>query len=434
MIKRLLPKSLLGRTLLIIVSPVVLLQLALGVIFFQGHWDKISLRLARNLAGDIAAIVALMQQYPGEANQGWIFGIAVAHMEIEPSFAPGAIMRPTTTPDESDPDDPLVRGLQDYLGKPFHVDAASLGRHVAVEVQLPDGVLTTVTNRKRLFSSTTTVFLLWMVGTSMIVVGIATIFMRNQVKSIRRLAQAADEFGKGRDVTGFKPEGAREVRQAAVAFLAMRDRIRRQISQRTDMLSGVSHDLRTPLTRMKLELAMLEGVEGIEDLKADVAEMERMLEGYLAFARGEGGERPESADLAALLAEVAEQARRKGGNIDLHVESDMIVPLRPNAFKRCVTNLVDNAIRYAEHVSVRAGQRKDAIEITVDDDGPGIPAEQREEVFRPFFRLDESRNPETGGVGLGLSIARDIIRRHGGDIELTDSPLGGLRARLRLPL
>jgi two-component system osmolarity sensor histidine kinase EnvZ len=263
---------------------------------------------------------------------------------------------------------------------------------------------------------------------------VATIFMRNQVKPIRRLAVAADNFGKGRDVTQFKPEGAREVRQAASAFLAMRERISRQISQRTDMLAGVSHDLRTPLTRMKLQLAMIKQTDGAKELSSDVDEMEHMLEGYLAFARGEGTETPRSSDVSTVLNEVVTQAHRKSKAVDLHTEGELIVPLRPQAFKRCMTNLIDNAIRYANHVTVRAGTRGNAIEITVDDDGPGIPEDQREDVFKSFYRIDNSRNPETGGVGLGLTIARDVIRSHGGDITLSDSPLSGLRARVRLPL
>jgi two-component system osmolarity sensor histidine kinase EnvZ len=273
-----------------------------------------------------------------------------------------------------------------------------------------------------------------MVGTSMLLFGVATIFMRNQVKPIRRLAVAADNFGKGREVTHFKPEGAAEVRQAAAAFIAMRDRIQRQISQRTAMLSGVSHDLRTPLTRIKLQLALLKSGPEVEALEADVTEMERMLEGYLAFVRGEGAEAPQPTNLTQLLSETVAQARRNGGIIDLHTEGDLTVPLRPNAFRRCLTNLIENAMRYAHHVWVRAGTRGDAIEITIDDDGPGIPSDKREEVFKPFLRLEGSRNPETGGVGLGLTIARDVVRSHGGEIILADSPNGGLRARVRMPI
>jgi two-component system osmolarity sensor histidine kinase EnvZ len=258
--------------------------------------------------------------------------------------------------------------------------------------------------------------------------------MRNQVKPIRRLALAADDFGKGRDMSSFKPEGATEVRLAAQAFLIMRERILRHIGQRTDMLAGVSHDLRTPLTRMRLQLEMLDDPDGAQEMKTDIAEMEHMLEGYLAFARGEGAEEPTTTDLTALLNEATALARRKGGILDLHTEGQLTASLRPNAFKRCLTNLIDNAIRYGDHVSVRAGPRGDAIEITIDDDGPGISEDERDNVFKPFYRIEGSRNPETGGVGLGLTISRDVIRGHGGDIALSTSPNGGLRARLRLPL
>ena len=433
LVKRFLPRSLLGRSLMIIVTPLVLLQVVAGFIFYESHWDKVTLRLARNLAGDIAGVITLLRQNPD--NPEPVFDMAAEHMEMTLHVKGGDIL-PNTPPDESGlMERMMVRAMREYVGKPFQIDTRSLERHVVIRVQLTDGVLVVVTTRKRLFSSTTYIFVLWMVGTAMILFGVAVIFMRNQVKPIRRLAFAADTFGKGRDAPSFKPEGANEVRQAAAAFIAMRERIQRQITQRTEMLAGVSHDLRTPLTRMKLQLELLGDREGVEELKGDVEEMEYMLEGYLAFARGEGSEAPTPTSLTALLGDIVAQARRKGGNaIDLHTEGEITVPLRPAAMKRCVTNLIDNALRYADHVSVRAGRRGDAVEITIDDDGPGVPEEHREDVFKPFFRLESSRNPVTGGVGLGLTIARDVLRGHGGDIELGDSPSGGLRARLRLPV
>ncbi len=434
MIKRLLPRSLLGRTLLIIVTPLVLLQVVSAFVFFEDHWDKVSLRLARGLAGDIASLIDIMDENPGPQNRKWIFDLAARNMGIVAAMKEGATV-PDTPPVGNDRmERMLIRVVREIVARPFQIDTQSLDRRVIVDVQLEGGVLQVVTMRKRLFSSTTYVFVLWMVGTSMILFGVATIFMRNQVKPIRRLAMAADSFGKGRDVPLFKPEGAKEVRQAASAFLAMRERMMRQIGQRTEMLAGVSHDLRTPLTRMKLQLALLGEAEGIGELKEDVAEMEYMLDGYLAFARGEGAETPRPENLAALLGGVVAQARRKGGMVDLHTEGALTVPLRPDAFKRSVTNLIDNAMRYADHVSVSAGRLGEAIEITIDDDGPGIPEDKREDVFKPFYRLEGSRNPGTGGVGLGLTIARDAIRGHGGDISLGESPDGGLRVHLRLPL
>ena len=433
-IKRFLPKSLLGRSLLIIVTPLVVLQLVSAAIFFETHWDKVTLRLARGVAGDISAVIDLLRRHPDVENRGWIFSVAADNMELVVSIKDKAVLANDSREPSGLMERMLTRALKSHVGRPFRIDSDSIDRHVVIDVQLASGVLHVITTRKRMFSSTAYVFVIWMVGTSLILFGLATIFMRNQVKPIRRLAVAAENFGKGRDEPGFKPEGASEVRQAASAFLAMRERILRQITQRTDMLAGVSHDLRTPLTRMKLQLEMLGNDKGADELKADVAEMEHMLDGYLAFARGEGAEKPIATDLTALLEEAAAQARRKGGIVDLHTEGRLTVPLRPNAFKRCLTNLMDNAMRFAEHVSVRAGKRDDAIEITVDDDGPGIPEDQREEVFRPFYRIEGSRNPGTGGVGLGLTIARDVVRGHGGDITLSQSPNGGLRARLRVPL
>lgn len=433
-LKNALPKSLLGRALLIIVTPLILLQVVSGLIFYETHWDKVSYRLARSVAGDVAVIVQLVTDDPSEEGRERAAAMAGRSMDMFVSFLPGAILSNKVTPPANDLEDMLDRSMQAFFVKPYRLDSESSDRNVIIDVQLADGVLRITTTRKRLFSTTVYVFVIWMVGTSLILFGVATIFMRNQVKPIRRLARAADNFGKGRDVSNFKPEGATEVRQAAQAFMAMRERIQRQITQRTDMLSGVSHDLRTPLTRMKLQLAMLGNVDGVDDLSGDVSEMERMLEGYLAFARGEGTEKPTPTDLGMLLEDVVGQVRRRGRPIDLHLEDRLNLPLRPNAFKRCVTNLVENAARYGQHVSVRAGHRGDAIEITVDDDGPGIPEEKRAEVFRPFFRLDDSRNPETGGVGLGLTIARDVVRSHGGEILLSESPAGGLRGRIRLPL
>ncbi|MDA0998602.1 MAG: ATP-binding protein [Proteobacteria bacterium] len=433
-VKRFLPASLLGRSLLIIVSPLILLQVVSALIFFETHWDKITQRLARSVAGDIASVITLMQHFPEPADRRWIFDLAAVHMDFNIEFLPSQILPNRRAEPSGLLAETLAEAITSYTGRPVLIDSESLDRDVRIQMQLKDGILNILTPRKRLFSSTTYVFVIWMVGTSLILFAVAMIFMRNQVKPIRRLADAADNFGKGRDVDKFKPEGAKEVRQAAAAFLAMRARILRQIGQRTDMLSGVSHDLRTPLTRMKLQLEMLGKSDDIEALKQDILEMEHMLDGYLAFARGEGGEQSSDCNLRELLEDVMSAARRNGGQIDLHIEGEIQLPLRQNGFRRCVTNLVENALRYASHVSVRAGVRDGAVEIVVDDDGPGIPLEKRAEVFKPFFRIEGSRNPGTGGVGLGLTIARDSVQSHGGDIYLEDSPLGGLRVRIRLPL
>ncbi len=433
-IKRLLPHSLLGRSLLIIVTPLILLQVISAVIFYERHWDNVGRRLAQSVAGDVGAIADALRETNTPESRAAVFRIAATYMDLTASFREEAILPNAVLSKGGAADEVLARALTERMQRPFAIDIQGADADVGIHIQFTDGVLDVVVPRKRLYSSTTYIFVMWMVGSSLILFAVAMIFMRNQVRPIRRLAAAADALGKGRDVPTFKLQGATEVRQAATAFNIMRERLLRQISQRTEMLAGVSHDLRTPLTRMKLQLAMLKETQEITDLKADVREMEEMVDGYLAFARGEGSEEPADTDIGDLLAEVVGGAQRAGGDIQLATDGALSVLVRPAALKRCFANLIGNAMRYGKHVTVSAARRGSVVEITVDDDGPGIPSDQRDEVFRPFRRLEESRNIETCGVGLGLTIARDIIHGHGGAIYLEDSPLGGLRARLRLPV
>jgi two-component system osmolarity sensor histidine kinase EnvZ len=434
-LKRLLPHGLLGRSLLIIVTPLIVVQVVSTYIFYATHWDTVAKRLAGALAGDVGATIESLRAFPEPESQLRTLRIAANKMDLDIRLQAGGILPNVPQPEPAGiMDAALYDALNERVQRPFQVDGQSFEREILVRVQLSDGLLEIFVPRKRLFSSTTYIFVLWMAGTSMLLLGIATVFMRNQVRSVRKLAAAADAFGKGQDMPNFKAEGASEVRQAAHAFNLMRERLQRQIQQRTEMLAGVSHDLRTPLTRMKLQLAMMGDVEGITELEEDVSDMERMVEGYLAFARGEGSEKPVPTDLGQLVEELVGRFRREGRDIDLHVEDMVTMPLRPHALSRALSNLIGNALRYGGHVWVRVGRRADGVEILVDDDGPGIPADKREHVFKAFQRLESSRNLATGGVGLGLTIARDIARGHGGDVLLEDSPLGGLRARLRLPL
>ena len=434
-IKRVLPHTLLGRSLLIIVTPLVLLQLITATIFYERHWRQVTRRLADALAGDIALVVEHMRTYPSPEDETWILETARLRMALRVTYLRGKVLSEIAPPRGSAILDPaLTRSLRDALHRPLQIDTGSRARWVEIRIQLADGVLRVLAPRKRLWSSTTYIFILWMVGTSIILFAVATVFMRNQVRPIRRLAAAAEMFGKGRNVPDFKLSGALEVRQAANAFNIMRARIQRQISQRTDMLAGVSHDLRTPLTRMKLQLAMLGDGADVQALATDVADMEKMVEGYLAFARGEAAEEPVKTDLGKLIEDVAEKARGHGAKVDMRRTGNITVTVRPNAFKRCLTNLIDNAATHGNAIAIQARRRGRAVEIVIDDNGPGIPRNRRAEVFKPFFRLDPARNPETGGIGLGLTIARDVIRGHGGDITLGDSPEGGLRASLRLPV
>ena len=434
-IRRFLPRSLLGRAVLIIITPLILMQVISTWVFYDRHYDTITKRLAQGLAGDVATVIALLEQDGRLQQRREIFQLARSTMQLQLTLTEAIELPMLTRPGTgSVVEARLEDALRERLGQRFAIDTRSIRDRVEILVQLPEGVLRVLVPTERLFSSTTYIFISWTIGSSILLFGIAVVFMRNQVKPIRRLAHAAESFGKGQEVRDFKPEGATEVRQAAAAFINMRDRIKRQIQQRTEMLAGVSHDLRTPLTRMKLQLEMLQEVPDAKYLQADVSEMEHMVEGYLAFARGEGQETPSPTNLGNLLRDVVAQMTRDGRAIDLHVEQDLTLPLRRDSMRRCLTNLVANAQRHAKHVAVRAGRRKNLIEVTVDDDGPGIPPERYEDVFKPFFRLEESRNPATGGIGLGLTIARDVARSHGGDVTLEAAPGGGLRVRIWLPV
>lgn len=455
MIRALLPRGLLGRALLIILLPLLILQGVALQLFYGSHLDVISRRLAAGVAGDVGMVTEIMQRAPREDMRAWLFREASWRLDLSLAFEEGALLTPLQPRGASLPLLPLEQDLNDALHErlrlPFDTDWQSDPRSVIIRVQLPDGVLHAEAPRKRLFSGTLYLFVIWLVGSGLLLFVVAALFMKNQVRALRRLAGAAEAFGLGRDIGPIKPEGATEVRQAAVAFNRMRENIRRFVSQRTEMLAGISHDLRTPLTRMRLQLAMLPRHDGAEDdiaaLTQDVEEMERMVAAYLAFARGEGLEQPRPTDLAGIVRDVAEKARRDGAEVAVEAPEELVLPLRPDALRRCLANLLDNARKHARRIAVAVsavprGAQAAAIataagasgggpawaQVTVDDDGPGIPADSREEAFRPFTSF------AAGGTGLGLAIARDIARAHGGDIVLEESPLGGLRARVRLPV
>jgi two-component system osmolarity sensor histidine kinase EnvZ len=431
--KRLLPRSLFGRSLLIIVTPLILVQVIATWTFYDRVWDTVSRRLTSAVAGEISAVIQDLNLASGEAARRQVFEHAAHATELEYIYWAGERLPSGMAPVSSGGSEDLVAALRERVRLPFQIDDEFDPRDILVTIALPDGVLQVAVPKKRLFTPTTYIFVLWMIGSSLVLFAVATMFMRNQVRSLSRLAAAAESFGMGRDVPNFRLAGATEVRRVGAAFLLMRERIRRQISQRTEMLAGVSHDLRTPLTRMKLALEFLEDGPTVAELKSDVEQMQGMVRGYLDFARGEGGETPREVDLPMLLEEVVANARRDGAPVSIAAPEAFAISLRPDATKRCIANLIANALRYGSHVWVAAVPGKDGIDILVDDDGPGIPAHRREDVFRPFFRLDAARSPQSGSVGLGLTIARDVALSHGGDISLEDSPQGGLRVRVHLP-
>jgi two-component system osmolarity sensor histidine kinase EnvZ len=429
--RKVVPRSLLGRSLLMILLPLVLLEAVSLQLFYGSHLDVVSRRLTGNVASELAYTLELMNRHPDD--QQWILDMAQRQFDMALQMELGARLATTKWQNVIGPaDDDLADALRDVVRLPFTMDWTRSPNTVYVRAQLPQGVLDISVPIKRLYATTIYIFLLWVGGTAALVFGIAALFMRNQVRAIRRLAAAAEAFGMGRDIGPIKPEGATEVRQAAAAFNRMQERVRRFLVQRTEMLAGVSHDLRTPLTRLRLALEMMpphnDTHQDLAGMTTDVEEMERMVGGYLAFARGEGVEQAEPVNLSAVLEEVAAGARRSGAEIQVNAPEALTLPLRANAVRRAITNLVDNARRHAHRVALAAMPHGRMVFVTVDDDGPGIPPDRRESVFRPF------ESGAAGGTGLGLTIARDIVRAHGGEISLEDSPLGGLRARIRLPV
>ena len=432
-IKRVLPRTMFGRSLLIVVVPIVLLQAIAAWIFYDRHWAAVSWRLSAGVAGDIALLIEAMQGAESDTKAPRFLERAAVLTDLDVKVTPGERLSPPPASSRTLLEYQLTQAIRGRVNLPFHVTTLHDPYAIRINVQLSDGVLTVNVPRDRLYSSTTYIFVMWMVGSSLVLLAVATVFLRNQVKSLRRLAAAADGFGKGRPVPFFKIEGAVEVRQAAIAFMKMRDRIQRQVRQRTQMLAGVSHDLRTPLTRMKLALELLHNDPSVEELKSDVAEMERMVHGYLDFARGEGTEIPVETDISLLLEDMAAAMRREGTPLAVAVPPEYVTTVRPNALRRCISNLISNARRHGSHVWLTGLVVADGIDILVDDDGPGIRLADRDRAFRAFVRLDSSRNPSTGGIGLGLTIARDVARSHGGEVTLETSPQGGLRARVHLP-
>lgn len=433
-VKSFLPRGLFGRSVLLLAAPLIISQMVGTWVFYDRLWSTVMRRLSASVANDIALIVEGHRVFEGRPDGAVLLSLIARKTGMRFAFLPISLPPPRAETGIGGFEDYLRSALAERNVGAFEIDASSVPRHVLVWIRTSGGVLKVSVPQDRLYTSMTYVFLLWMIGTALITFAIAMQFLRNQVRSLRRLAAAAEAFGRGVEVPNFKIEGATEVRQTAAAFLTMRQRIKRQITQRTEMLAGISHDLRTPLTRMKLELELLGGDRRMPGLEADVAEMQRMVESYLSFARGEGTEAAERTDLIGLLREVIATFRRQDVAVTLAGPDSLELVVRRDALRRCFVNLVGNSARYGGHVWVTVLVGRTVIEIMIDDDGRGIPEDMRELAFQPFFRLEGSRNPSTGGVGLGLTIARDIMRSHGGDLRLETSPQGGLRARVSLPI
>ncbi len=435
-LKNYMPSGLYSRSLMIIIIPIVLIQIVAGYVFLERHWNTVTKRLSHAVISDLSLLVDL-RMGDTQTDDEELIRLADESFEMSIAFLPGETLpEPVPRPFVDLLDDSLSDEIENQVGRPFWLDTVSVGNYVDVRLQLPGEVMRALVLKSKVYATNSHIFIVWMTGTSLFLLAVSIVFLRNQIRPIENLAEAAESFGRGRDIQDFKPSGASEVRQAASAFLNMRDRIKAQIEQRTTMLAGVSHDLRTPLTRLKLQLAMLPRSPEILGLEEDIIEMEDMLEDYLSFAKGFQGEKSLEINIRNLLEEIRESAklRKPGTYIFIACPPSLPFKVKRRAFKRCLTNLVNNACNYAKEVHIIVKVEEECLKIVISDNGPGIPEESIDQVFRPFFRLDQARNAETGGTGLGLSVARDVARGHGGDIYLSKGAQGGLEATVSVPV
>ena len=429
-LKNILPKSIFWRVFLIIILPIVIMQMMVAWFFFNAHWARVTSNLSDSVAADVAVATQLFRENPTDENAKKLDALLRPDMELSVVLRPGDQL-PTSSRNSffSNLDKTLRKSLTDAVDAPFWFDTTRYPNHIDIRVQVDEGVLRFIAARERVFAPTGYVFIFWLITATVVLSLISIMFIRRQSDPIRELADAATAFGKGQDISGFKPRGATEVRMAGQSFLKMRRRIRRHLEQRTLMLAGVSHDLRTPLTRLKLQLAMQEDTEDTRAARRDVDEMDAMLTGYLDFARGMGKEKPQATQLSDFISKAI-----KGRDLNVRPFDDREISIRPLMLMRALENLISNALKYGTICQLSIAQTDKFLSIDVEDDGPGIPQSQRQYVFKAFQRLDEARNQNVEGVGLGLSISQDIAQLHGGTILLSDSDLGGLKATLRLPL
>ncbi|MBL4616839.1 MAG: HAMP domain-containing protein [Robiginitomaculum sp.] len=426
------PKTLFGRSMLTIILPIVIMQIAVIYIFFDRHWQSVSTSLSEGVVGDIAMVLDMYQQNPDQLER--IKKLSLEKMNLSVALQPEELLPTSTHSSFNSPlDRTLRRALSSKITDPFWFDTNRFPAYIDIRIQINQDIVRFIAPRDKVYATTGNIFVIWLVGTTLLLTGIAILFTRAQLRPIQQLAQFADRLGKGQETTDFKPTGALEIRQASEAFIQMQKRISKFISQRTEMLAGVSHDLRTPLTRLKLQFAMMEKTPELDAARKDLQNMQDMLEGYLDFAKGETEADPKQMDLAQMIKELAPKIFPKHRIAQISLDEPLLVMVRPQSIERCISNLLENAMRYADKVWVNGKIEGEQIIIQIEDNGQGIAAEFREEAFRPFSRLDAARNLNTEGVGLGLSIARDAAHAHGGEIHLQESIHGGLLVELILP-
>jgi two-component system osmolarity sensor histidine kinase EnvZ len=433
-ISQLIPRSLLSRFLIIIITPTVLAQLIATYIFYERHWHNVSSHMLSAFTGEVV-IIAEMYKDKRIGSSKELKNIIKRSLQIKNTI----LRHKTFNLKASTPKDlvPLRIALADSLDTPVNLGYLNDKNDISIEIPIENNSLQIIASRKRLDNPTTYIFILWMTGSTAIMLVLSVLFARNQIRSITRLAEAAEKFGKGQPIDDFKPAGAIEVRKASLAFLQMKERITRQITKRTEMLAAVSHDLRTPLTRIKLQLAMMNKTKEIEELEGDVIEIEHTIQNYLDFARGDKEEKHTLTNVKSLLEYViyGQRKLKPNMNIELFAESNFEAWLKQNAFKRMVNNIIENSSRYATIINITLASDEETISLNFEDNGPGVDPDKYDLVFKPFYRLEDSRNHTTGGTGLGLAIVKDIVSSHGGNIKLGKSnSLAGLSVAISIPL
>lgn len=441
-VKRYFPRSLWARAFLAIVLPIAVMQFLVTWVFFNMHWETVTSRLSEGLVGDIAWAVRAYEDDSSNDNLNRIIAQSNRSMQLSVRMLPQQNLPNSERHNFYQPlDRSIDKALKAAIDNRYWFDTTRYPAHVDIRVAVKGGTMRFIAPKERAFATTGHIFIVWMILATAGLTLVAILFIRNQVRAIERLAQAAETFGRGEDDPDFKPYGATEVRAAAEAFLKMKARIGRHIEQRTRLLASVSHDLRTPLTRLKLELAMAAPDPAVERMKTDVSEMAYMIDEYLSFAKGEMSDSVEDVSAIDFAKTLADNIERAGHSLKVSLpDQDIRLNIRENALSRALTNLILNGFYYGKSVNLTLDDtmarhpEKRYLRFIVDDDGPGIPENQREEAFKPFSRLDDSRNQNIKGVGLGLGIARDIVRGHGGELSLDQSPTGGLRAIVNIPL
>ena len=428
-IKKILPKRLFYRSLLIVAVPIIGLQLIISIVFFDSLWIKTNKGMTRALVGEIRTFINAYENE--EYDKEFLILVFREHLDFNVKFEPLKIL---PSKDKERRFSPIDRTLRRELKAKFTnywFDTTSYKNLIDLRIKYEDGYFQFYVPKERVTSSSARIFALWITMPAFLLITISIIFLKNQTRPIISLAKASEKFGRGEEVEEFRPSGALEIRQAGYEFDKMRKRITRHLNQRSEMLSGISHDLRTPLTRIKLQLAFIKDKEISNKLSNDVSEMEKMLNEYLQFASSSSEEKTETFDISELLESTVIRYEKK--EITTDIPERVFLDGRKSLIRRCFNNLIDNSIKYSNNILISLKKSANSIIIIIDDDGPGIPKNERENVFKPFYKIDKSRSDSKSSVGLGLSIASDIIRSHGGNISLETSPANGLRTKIFLP-